>query len=486
MLSKTTATALVVLLLALPAQAFSAEPAADQSTAQTTEQATDQANSQPAARKGQPRKKLFPDDVAGLQALAIKSYEEGNHLRFMQATMKLREKRPYEPQYLAGMVIGAALLNRPRTAYNYMHKMQQQGLAYDFNSTDDTLSIRDTEVYTYINDLLIKAEEPMGVARVAFTLPAEDAQPEAIAWDPSREKFLVGSVDSGTVWAVGTDGNAKALIEANDDNGLWAITGIAVDAQRKRLWLSSAALPAFKKLVPTDLGRGALFEFDLASLKLLKRYFVPVDGLPHVPASPVVTPDGDVFVIDRAMPLLFQKAADADALTPYLANKDLVGFRDMTLSDSGTTLYLADAAKGIMVVDLKIQGSGMLGVPDNLNLAGISGLSFKDGNLFMLQNGIRPQRLMRLELDPSGLSVNNVAPLASGSELFNAPSLGTVHGDHVYYFASSNMPGANEGPAEVRVLVSPLLPDKNMIPVEQRKFNEDTFGNPEGKKAKKN
>jgi len=437
-------------------------------------QSADQTTSEsPSAPEKVSHGSVFPDDLAGLQKLAVDSYQNGEYLRFVQATMKLRNLRPYDQEYLVGMVVGAALLGRMNTAYSYMHIMQQQGLSYDFNSTEDTKSIRNTEVFDYLNDLLIKAGEPMGEGRVAFELPEASVQPEAIVWDDSRGKFLVGTIDSGSILAVSPSGEFEELLRSTDENGLLAITGIAVDDARKRLWVSTAGVPGFARVLPTELGRGALLEFELDTLKLLHRYDVPVDGLPHVPGSLVVTAGGDVYVIDRAVQMVFRKPADAGKLEMYLASSDFAGFRDLALSDAGDTLYLADAALGIAVVDLGTKASSMLTGPESINLGGISGLMYSEGLLFILQNGIVPNRLMRLDLTPDGRSVTKATPLAVALEDFESPSFGTVQGGAVYYFAGSNMAGVKEKPAPVTVLKTPVEPSEDIVPVEQRKYEAD-------------
>ena len=313
----------------------------------------------------------------------------------------------------------------------------------------------------------------MGEGRVVFSLPAAAVQPEAIAWDNSRGKFLVGTIESGALLAASPAGEAEELLHSTDENGLLAITGIAVDEAHERLWVSTAGVPGFAQLIPTELGRGALMEFKLATLELLHRYDVPVDGLAHVPGSIAVTPSGDVYLVDRAVPMVFRKPAQGSKLEPYLASKELTGFKDLAISDAGNKLYLADAALGIAVVDLEKQTTSMLRGPETLNLGGISGLMYSAGQLLLLQNGIKPQRLLRLELDPSGMNVVATVPLAVALADFDAPSFGVIQGGAVYYFASSNLPGVKREPAPVVVLKTPLELDEPIVPVEQRKFNAD-------------
>ncbi|HKX54863.1 MAG TPA: hypothetical protein VJN01_02125, partial [Xanthomonadales bacterium] len=222
------------------------------------------AQEQPAApaatQKAAPAAKapLTPAEIEEQQQKAIAAYEAGEYLKFVQATMRLRNARPYEPQYMVGMVVGSALVGRPKTAYTYMHKMQQQGLSYDFNQTADTESVRNTEVYDYLNALLVKAGEPNGTGKTAAELPRTGWNPEAMAWDASAGRFLVGTLEDGIIHAVTADGKVSELLRSDSKNGLRAIYGLEVDAERKRLWVSSTATPAFGKLVEGELGKTAL------------------------------------------------------------------------------------------------------------------------------------------------------------------------------------------------------------------------------------
>src|SRR5690606_25284286 len=98
---------------------------------------------------------------------------------------------------------------------------------------------------------------------------------------------------------------------------------------------------------------------DLDKLELLNRFELPADQLPHLLGSIALTPAGDVFVLDRAVPQLFVKTTDSDSLQLYMQNFELTGLRDLTISDDGKRLYLADAALGILVVEPEKSAGGM-------------------------------------------------------------------------------------------------------------------------------
>jgi hypothetical protein len=432
------------------------------------------AQPEPSPRQAPPM--LTPAEVEEQRRLAAESYEAGEYLKYVQSIMRLRNARPYEPEYMEGMVIGGALLNRPKTAYSYMHKMQQQGLTYDFNQTDDTESIRSTEVYTYINSLLVKAAEPFGESKVAFDLPEDSTWPEAMAWDEGSERLLVGTQEGGKIIALTLDGKVSELLSADKKNGMNAIYGLAVDAERNRLWVSSAATPAFGKLADGELGRTALLEFDLESLELLNRFEPTSDQGPHLLGALVLSPAGDVYVLDRAHTMLLVKPAAGKLLSPFMANKQLTRFRDLAISDNGEKLYVADANMGILVVDLEKQVAGMLAGPESLNLGAISGLDYSNGRLYVLQDGIAPQRLQRIDLDPSGTSAANIILLASGLEQYQGPSFGRVHGEDIYYFAGGNLDAESGGDFKPVILSTPVEPMEGAMTVEERFINEQMQG----------
>jgi hypothetical protein len=413
---------------------------------------------------------LTPAEIEQQQQMAITAYEAGEYLKFVQATMRLRNARPYEPQYMVGMVVGSALVGRPKTAYTYMHKMQQQGLSYDFSQTADTESVRNTEVYDYLNSLLVKAGEPNGISKTAAELPKSGWSPEAMAWDASAGRFLVGALEDGIIYSVTADGKVSELLKSDSKNGLRAIYGLEVDAERKRLWVSSTATPAFGKVTEGEPGKTALLEFDLDSLELLNRFEPPADQYPHFLGSIGLTPEGDVFVLDRAVPQVYIKPAAANSMSLFMSNYQLTGLRDLAMSNDGKLLYLADAALGILVVNLDNNAVSMLMGPEALNLGGISGIDWARGSLYMVQNGITPQRLLRLDLDATGINVINIIPLASGLELYDMPSFGRVQGEDVYYFASSNLKGKREDEFKPLILRTPLEPEEGAMTAEEQLF----------------
>lgn len=411
-----------------------------------------------------------PANVPALLSRANDAYTAKDYLTFRETLESLHELRPNNSDYMYQLVIAHALLNEKAPAYEIMLGMQQQGLSYDFTASEHTGSLQGTEVFDYVNDLLIIAGNPVGESETVFVLPENVIMPETIAWDESRQKFLIGTVAEGQILAVGKDGQVSELLKAGDENGMWAIFDILVDKPRNRLWVTSASTPGYLRFDPVDNGRSALFEFDLKTLDFIRRYPVPVDGQPHILGSMVMGPDGGVYIADRTLPLIYYKPAGEDKLKPVLVLKEMVSQRGIAMQPDGRLMYVADREMGIMVVDLVGKKAGLLEVPDTLNTGGIDGLYLNNNRLFMIQNGIRPQRVMRLQLDASGTKVTSVAPLAVAQPEFDLPSFGTIEGEHLYYFANSQWIGRQGSQKPVTVLRSPLNSNTELVQPEMEQF----------------
>jgi len=152
--------------------------------------------------------------------------------------------------------------------------------------------------------------------------------------------------------------------------------------------------------------------------------------------------------------------------------KDMISQRGLAIQPDGHLMYVADREMGITVVDFTARQAGVLTGPENLNLAGIDGLYLKDNVLYIIQNGIRPQRVMRLQLDTEGKHIESVRPLAVAQPAFDFPSFGALVGEDLFYFASSQGIGKAGEEKPVSVLRTPLDSGEDLVQPDMQLFLE--------------
>ena len=428
---------------------------------------------QAAATGGDEPAGVAQEDIAGLESKAAKARQEEDWSALYAASSGLHRQRPFEPAYMLDIIRAAGGLGQRQTVYTFMLKLQQAGLSYDIGQIPQTAFMSDTEAFQYINKLLVEAGQPAGEGESVLSIAGRPADIGDLAWDPTRERFLLGTRSDGRLLAMADDGSTELLLQADDKNGLWSIEGLAVDAKNGVLWIASSASPAFARYSPADARRGALFRFDLATLELRDQYNLPIDGLPHSLGSVALTDTGDVYVVDRAVPIVFRKAAGDDRLEHFVGMPRLVALTDLAVTPDNSRLFVADAVMGIMVIDPKAGGARMLQGPENLNLYGIYGLEYVDGALVITQSGISPQRIMRLELDAVGAAAENVTPMAVALQGFDTPGTGTLRGDRIYYFANH---GTATDDDRMRLMVTPLNAGVEVKPPDMRLFERALRG----------
>ncbi len=147
--------------------------------------------------------------------------------------------------------------------------------------------------------------------------------PETIEYDATHDRFLLSSFRDGAVYAVGQDGKASVLVS---DARLCSVLGIAVDAQRGRIWAVNSDLGAGAR--PSAIGPkqlAAVGVYDLASGKVL--HYVDLARLrpgPHLLNGIAVDSAGTAYVSDSFAPALYRIDAAGKA-SVFLQSQQFAG-----------------------------------------------------------------------------------------------------------------------------------------------------------------
>jgi hypothetical protein len=269
--------------------------------------------------------------------------------------------------------------------------------------------------------------------------------------------------------SISPDGEVKTLIPGSPDTGHWSVYDLMVDAKEDVLWVSSTAVILYKGQNANNAGKSGLFKYDLSSNKLLQRFLLPnPDGQPVLLKNMVLGNDGTVYATDGNRPVIYQLKEGDEAPAVLIASPELISLGGLAFHPSLPLLYIADIERGIMIADLATGRFQPIRVPATLALGGIEGLSSWDNYLVIIQNGILPERVMRLELDPTGREVINVRPLLAAHPAFDMPTHGTVAGTDLYLFANSQRKnltarGLVEGARPVTILKTSLSAGADLV-----------------------
>jgi hypothetical protein len=344
----------------------------------------------------------------------------GDMPRFTRTVQRLTELLPDSGQLKLQLAMIYASQKDKTNAYDVLVRMQGQGYGYDISKEPRFEPIHGTKVW----DLHSRqhAGERQAVRRGQGCV--RDAEGrflyESIGYDPARKQFLVGSARDGKVLLVDDKGKVTDFIAPNAENGMWGVFNLAVDAAHDKVYIASSNVAYYKAFDSAQFGQTGVFEFQLSSGKFLRKYLLAEPGKVHALTSIAVGKDGRVYAADAARRQVFH--IDHDQLSMLVENPKLTSIRGLAVSDDGRTLYMADYALGIFGIDLtKTAPFALSRNPEKLVLGGIDGLYYYDGCLIIIENGMVPQRVMRLKLSDDGRSVVAAMPLDVAQPAFTTP-----------------------------------------------------------------
>lgn len=378
--------------------------------------------------------------IAALMQRAAEAYAAEDHAAWTEALEALHRQRPYNHDFMRQLVIGYALTEQTSRAFNMMLTMQQQGLTENWDEIDAVASLRNFPLYEYLRDLMSEAGKPFGQVRTVATVDRKWPMPEAVAQDPDSGRLFVGTVRDGLVLvrAPGAD-DFEVFADPEKVAGLEAVFALHVDAERGQLWVATGGASQYRDYRASDYGRTALIRLDLETGEKLGEHRVLPDGVPHLLGAITQAADGTVYAADSLAPVVFRLLPGAERPEPWVAQPSFTGLRGIALSEDERRLYVSDYELGVYFFELGDEVKTFrLGAPETLNLGGIDGLYRWRNSLVVIQNGISPERVLRLDLSEDGTVVEQIAAIAVAQPEFDIPTWGTMAGDDLVFLGASH------------------------------------------------
>ena len=217
-----------------------------------------------------------------------------------------------------------------------------------------------------------------------------------------------------------------------------------VDAKRRLLWGCTAGHLQMANAKPKDDGKTAVFKYDLASGKLLKKYPVPNDGRKHWLGDLALDSQGNVYTSDSLSPAIYVIRRDKDEIETLLAESPFINPQGIAVTPDEKKLVMADYLKGLFLIDLQTKEIVEVAAPENTTLLGIDGIYRVGSDLIAVQNGIKPNRVVRLKLCSDWLVVEKLEVIEANNPAFDEPTLGVVDGDQFYFIANSQWGAISE------------------------------------------
>lgn len=382
-------------------------------------------------------------DVAAFRRLRAEGIAAANADDMAGATRLLAEADTHIPNHPGLMLMRARLAvaaGQPEQAMTQLNRYAGAGLVINL-AADRTLAPLaghpDFDALTAVieaNRVPIGADRLSEVARIDGPVIVE-----SLIRDEIRGRWLISQVRGRTIVALADDGTVSDFLVPGAATDIGGVLGLAIDAEAGHLWAATSPLP------PAVSGLGAdavlpppeLLKINLTDGALLARFAAPSGALERGLGDIVRAPDGTVHVADSVAGELLVLRPGARVLEVLLPAGTLGSPQGMVVTPDGTALIVADYSSGLWRVDRATGAATRLPQPAIDSLIGVDGLTTDGRFLYGFQNGIAPQRVLKLTLDAEWGRIAAVEIVAANLPLIDEPTTGLVRKSELVFVSRS-------------------------------------------------
>jgi len=359
---------------------------------------------------------------------AVAAAQAGDHAAAADLLRKALALRPNHPGLTYRYAKESARAGRNDDAIEALGNYAAMGLIADAGTDADFANLTRDPRFAALRAQFADNAKPKGTIAITATIAEPQILAEGIAFDSVSRRLYVGSVHKRKIIAVGQDAKAYDFVPAAA-HGLNGAFGLALDTARGSLWSASSAVPQVAGLTGVDRNRTGIFEFAAADGSLKKKVLLTDDGKEHVIGDLAISPAGDIYASDSSSPVIYRLAAGGISLEPFVTGDAFHSLQGLAFSPDASKLAVADYSSGIHIVDVASRALALMQMPARTTLHGIDGFVRYGRDLIGVQNGIEPQRVVLLRMNPAWTEVEGLDVLAANLPEMDEPTLAALDGD---------------------------------------------------------
>ena len=373
---------------------------------------------------------VLADDYSDARTEMIAAYQAEDYSAMQLAAQKAVIARPEYPGALFNLSLAYALNGKHRDSLRILRRLTEKGVDFGVAEMEEFRSLRDLPGWDRYLAGLQALGEPVGSAVIVSEYPDSNFVPEGIAIDEDGH-LILGSIRGGQILKLAPD--PEVLLDREQH---WSVFGMRFHSDGS-LWFASAAVPQLAD-VGNDRGKTGLFRFDASTGLVTKAAILPQYEPDQVLGDLVIADDNTIYATDSLTGAVYRYYIDSNEFDTLVERGKLGSPQGLVLDDGGGYLYVADYIGGLYRVSTEDGSLVRLRVAASITDYGIDGLYRYGDELIVIQNGVRPHRVVALQLGENGLGIASSRILASNLDAFDEPTLGVVRGNEFFFVANSH------------------------------------------------
>lgn len=382
--------------------------------------------------------------LLGEAAAAVRANDNATALKKLQEAERLRPDYPRIQVNLARLYTAQGQVEE---ALGALERLVEMGLHFDLAEDPAFAALKDLPDF---QELIERSTRPVPPApehdEAAFALPEVAGIIESSLVDPDTLTWYFADVRERCVWRRDTSTGVAVLTKfTHDDDALDGVFKLALSPDRKTLWAATGTVAAMQGPDAEDGKRSSLVAIDFATGRVRARYPAPDDGRRHLLGDFVIASNGTIYATDSASPVIWQLSPGATRLEAWVENDEFLGLQGIALTPDGRHLYVSDYANGLFRISRDNVETRLLQPPSTASFFGIDGLYTAGDQLFAIQNGMTPQRVLRIE--PSFPGPCETTVVAINRPEMTDLALGQVFNGRLYVIGNSGWALFDPAPA---------------------------------------
>ncbi len=382
-------------------------------------------------------------DFQSTYGAGVQAYQQGNFKGFLHNMQQAVKLRPQNLMLRYNVACGYSLTGQLPQAIHELKQLAEMGLSIQQAATDaDLKALREIPDFEAVLSQMQANLKPRNASEVAFRLTEKDLVTESVAYDSVDQAFYISSIHQCKIVKREKNGQIKDFITPNQD-GIWSVFGLKVDAVRRKLWACTAVTPQMEGFAEDMIGAG-VFVYDLETGKLLQKYLLRDQLADAILGDLTLLKSGEAFVSDSRGNHIFKISAKSTEPELFFTSPEFKSLQGLTLSADERFLFIADYETGLYRLELTPLQLISMQRPETVYTSGIDGLYFFDNSLIAIQNRYQPNRVVRYRLTESGSAILQQKILEQNHADFNEPTLGVVVNRDFFYIANSQWSSFND------------------------------------------
>lgn len=284
--------------------------------------------------------------------------------------------------------------------------------------------------------------DPVPIARTR----AEPILVEAVTYD-HRDRLLVSSIHATGIYRLEKNGALRRWSARGATQGVF---GIVADRARNDLWAVSSGVAQGGD----PAARPALLRFNLRNGRLKQTYLARYGAKSF--GDIALGPDGAVYVSESGGGDVVRLRPGATALETLVSIGADGSPQGLAVSPDGRVLVFSGYGSGLHRVDLASGGHVRLESPAGMELRGVDGVARVDDDLVLVQNGVAPARIVRVELNDDWSAIERLDVLARDGGM-QEPTGGVVRGGDFVFVSRSQWTDFGEDGAPKSATPAPAV-----------------------------